>query len=90
MSAPIFSASARRRRIVGGDDRVLPLQSQRRDHGEPDRAAADHQRHLVAAHIGFGDAWTPTASGSVNAACSAASPFGTSSSNASLSSMRSA
>ena len=56
MSAPSFSAQrAPRRRIVGGDDRMQPLQLQRRDHREPDRAAADHQRHLVAAQIGLRD-----------------------------------
>ena len=55
MSAPSFCASAAaRRRIIRSHDRMQPLQFQRRDHGEPDRAAADHQRHLVAADIGLG------------------------------------
>ena len=31
------------------------LQFQRRDHRQPHRAAADHQRHLVAADIGLGN-----------------------------------
>ena len=40
--------------------------------------------------LALATAWTPTASGSVSAACSAESPFGTSSSKGSLSSIASA
>ena len=56
MSAPsLCGQGAARRRIVRSDDRMQAFQFQRRDHRKPDRAAADHQRHLVAAYVGLGD-----------------------------------
>ena len=56
MSAPSRCGQrAARRRIIGGDDRMQSLQLQRGDDRKPDRTAADHQRHLVAAHIGLVD-----------------------------------
>jgi hypothetical protein len=55
VGAELFGERATCRRIVGGDDRVHPSDLQRRDDGEPDRPAADHQRHLAAFDIGLCD-----------------------------------
>ncbi len=54
VGAELFGERPARRRIICGDDRVQSSELQRRDDREPDRAAADHQRHLVAANIGLG------------------------------------
>ena len=54
VGAELFGQRPPRRRIIGGDDRVHPLDLQRGDDGEPHRAAADHQRHLAAPDVGFG------------------------------------
>ena len=67
-----------------------PFQLQRRDHREADRPAADHQRHLVAAHVGFLDGVDADRERLGQRGMLGASPFGTSSSSASLSNMRSA
>jgi hypothetical protein len=53
VGAELFGERAARRRIIGGDDRVQSLDLQRRDHGKPDRPAADHQRHLAALMLAF-------------------------------------
>jgi hypothetical protein len=53
VGAELFGERTACRRIIGGDDRMHPLDLQRRDDGKPDRPAADHQRHLAAFDVGF-------------------------------------
>jgi hypothetical protein len=53
VGAHLLCERAARRRIVGGDDRVQAPDPERSDDRKPDRAAADHQRHLAASDIGF-------------------------------------
>ena len=64
-------------REVGGDDGVDALELQRADHGQPDRAAAEHERALAGLRCALlFTAWRPTAIGSVSAACRKSRPFG--------------
>src|SRR3954470_9705650 len=92
VGAEPFGERAAGPRIIGGDDRMQSPDLQRRGDRETNPPAAEPpplpggpSPPLI---LAFATACTPTASGSVSAACSAARPFGTSSSKASLSSMR--
>jgi hypothetical protein len=51
IGAELLGERAARRRIIRGEDRVQSPDSQRGDHGKPDRPAADHQRHFIAANV---------------------------------------
>ena len=56
MSAPSFCRERTPcRRIVGGDDRVQAPDPERGNDREPDRAAADDERHLAALYVGLVD-----------------------------------
>jgi len=76
ISAPSFSASfSPRLRIIRRERSGAILSLERRDYGEATGPAGRSPTALVAADVLLLHGVKPTASGSVNAACSAASPF---------------
>ncbi len=84
VGAELFGKRAAGRRIICRDDRVQALIFSAAITASPTGPQPITSGTSPPLILALATAWTPTASGSVSAACSAARPLGTSSNSASL------